>query len=85
MNDAGTDIEAELADRNLQGVWDRAKSWYNQASGQTLKPSQEDLATVTTERVDLYAAPTDRMLADYLTKSQPRAVFEKNREAVHGW
>jgi len=29
--------------------------------------------------------PTDKQNADYLTKSQPRAVFESNREAVQGW
>ena len=29
--------------------------------------------------------PTDKMTADYLTKAQPRAVFESNRMMVQGW
>ena len=29
--------------------------------------------------------PTDEQNADYLTKGQPRAVFERNRKAVQGW
>ena len=29
--------------------------------------------------------PTDAQLSDYLTKAQPRAVFENNRKAVQGW
>ena len=29
--------------------------------------------------------PTDKMKADYLTKSQPRTVFEANRLSTQGW
>ena len=29
--------------------------------------------------------PTDKMLADYLTKAQPKVTFETNRLAVQGW
>ena len=29
--------------------------------------------------------PTDQQLSDYLTKSQPKATFETNREGVQGW
>ena len=29
--------------------------------------------------------PTDKMTADYLTKAQPRAVFEANRKMVQNW
>ena len=29
--------------------------------------------------------PTDKQLSDFLTKSQPKAVFESNRHAVQGW
>ena len=29
--------------------------------------------------------PTDQQLSDYLTKSQPKAIFEQNRKAVQGW
>ena len=29
--------------------------------------------------------PTDKQLSDYLTKGQPRAVFESNREMIQGW
>ena len=29
--------------------------------------------------------PTDQMTADYLTKAQPKAVFENNRELVQNW
>jgi len=29
--------------------------------------------------------PTDQQYSDYLTKAQPKAVFEQNRQAVQGW
>ena len=29
--------------------------------------------------------PTDKMEADYLTKAQPKAVFENNRMLVQNW
>ena len=29
--------------------------------------------------------PTDQQHSDYMTKAQPRAVFELNRQAVQGW
>jgi hypothetical protein len=33
----------------------------------------------------LVKAPTEAMAADYLTKQQPRAIFERNRLQVQGW
>ena len=29
--------------------------------------------------------PTEQQQSDYLTKAQPKAVFEQNRKAVQGW
>jgi len=34
---------------------------------------------------DIIKCPTDKMRADYLTKSLPRPAFESNRFAVQGW
>lgn len=34
---------------------------------------------------DIVKCPTDKMLADYLTKAQPKELFETNRKSAQGW
>ena len=87
VEEAGKAIEAALSEGDLQGAWDRFKSWYRQASNRPSQPSRRDLRAVTQECIDLYTrevppgAPIP-VLVEPFSVSDETPSDEEIREAV---